>query len=74
MHYLRVATKEVKEPMNPEILKKVTIESEGFLYSESRVKDGQRFAFSRDMEDYGILTNQGIIIHTPLIKRKIKTP
>ena len=42
-YLFQVATKEVKEFVKPEILKKVAIESNGILYSKSRVMDGQRF-------------------------------
>ena len=39
-YLFRVATQEVKEFVKPEILKKVAIESNGILYSKSRVMDG----------------------------------
>ena len=69
VYYFRVATKEVKEFVKPEILKKIAVESEGILYSKSRVMDGQRFTLSGDMQDSSILADQGIIIHTPLVER-----
>ena len=69
MYYFRVATKEVKEFVKPEILKKIAVESEGILYSKSRVMDGQRFTLSGDMQDSSILADQGIIIHTLLVER-----
>ena len=68
-YLFRVATQEVKEFVKPEILKKVAIESNGILYSKSRVMDGQRFMLSGDLEDSGILAEKGVIIHTPLVER-----
>ena len=68
-YLFRVATKEVKEFVKPEIIKKIAVESQGILYSKSRVMDGQRFTLSGDMKDSRILANQGIIIHTPLVER-----
>ena len=55
VYYFRVATNEVKEFVKPEILKKIAVESEGILYSKSRVMDGQRFTLSGDMQDSSIL-------------------
>ena len=68
-YLFRVATKEVKEFVKPEIIKKIAVESQGILYSKSRVMDGQRFTLSGDMKDSRILADQGIIIHTPLVER-----
>ena len=68
-YIFRVATKEVKEFVKPEIIKKLAVESEGILYSKSRVMNGQRFTLSGDLKDSGILADQGILIHTPLVER-----
>ena len=68
-YLFQVATQEVKEFVKPEILKKVAIESNGILYSKSRIMDGQRFMLSGDLEDSGILAEKGVIIHTPLVER-----
>ena len=54
-YYFRVATQEVKEFVKPEIIKKIAVESQGILYSKSRVMDGQRFTLSGDLKDSGIL-------------------
>ena len=68
-YLFRTATMEVKEFVKPDILKKISVESEGILYSKSRVMDGQRFILSGDLKDSGILADKGIIIHTPLVER-----
>ena len=68
-YLFQVATKEVKEFVKPEILRKIAVESQGVLYSKSRIMEGQRFILSGDLKDTGILADQGVIIHTPVIDR-----
>ena len=68
-YLFKVATKEVREFVKPEILKKISLEKDGVLYSKSRILEGQRFILSGDLKDSGILADQGIIIHTPVIER-----
>ena len=68
-YLFRTATMEVKEFVKPEIVKKISVENNGILYSKSRVMDGQRFILSGDLKDSRILADQGIIIHTPLVER-----
>ena len=68
-YLFKVASKEVKEFVKPDIVKKVSLERDGVLYSKSRILEGQRFILSGDLEESGILADQGIIIiHTPVLE------
>ena len=68
-YLFKIASKEVKEFVKPEIVQKLSVERDGILYSKSRILEGQRFILSGDLEDSGILADQGILIHTPVIER-----
>ena len=68
-YLFKAASREVKEFVKPEIVKKIALERDGVLYSKSRILEGQRFVLSGDLEESGILADQGIIIHTPVVER-----
>ena len=72
LEYLyKKGTEEVKTFNKPEFLKKIAIESEGILYSRSRILDSQRFQIAGGLEEFDVLGTKeyGLKMKTPLLDR-----
>ena len=70
LEYLfRKETEIVKEFNKAELLRKISVERSGILFSRSRILDGQRFQVAGGLEEQDILTDFNIKLLTPLLDR-----
>ena len=65
-YFFARATKEVKTFDTTDLVKKVSVERDGILFSKSRIMDGPRLLLTGDLVDSNILKEQNLNLWTPV--------